>query len=197
MLGFSDRWREREYLYTFTEVCDRAGCHCVGQQVICHDYGDVLFVPQFNVHYANKCLHYCACFEEDPTFSLETAEVLSQSSSEPSVNSYQVDWAAHNAQKLREVYSGVSFSNSAPNGRSIEHSTPQSVRPNRLNGGKPCFAGQAAGWVIESFASGKCCPGYSFSPLTASQAYVNYGLPIGYIVAGVTSVGLCLRTLSG
>ena len=205
MLGYDDTWGEREYLYTFTDLCDRAGCHCLGDRVVCHHWG-ILFVPVFYQWYKDQCLAVCECFEEDPDLLLSntTMESASSSSSDTgstatSVNNYKLDWALDNAQKMRQVYSPSAVTNSLPNGRSIEDSAlpASSSLPSRLNGGKPCLAGQAAGWTFQKYARGRCCPGYAFSELTASEAYVNYGLPIGNIVAGIWIVGMCLKSQPG
>jgi len=204
ILGYNDQWGEREYLYTFTDLCDRAGCRCVGNRVVCSNWG-ILFVPDFYHWYRNRCLHLCECFEENSDLFSDTAsEAASDSSSEtwsslPNVNKYKTDWAAKNAQTMRLVYNPTIFANVSQNGRSIEHSAPPvaSMVPNRLNGGKPCLAGQAAGWTFKNFARGQCCPGYGFHALTASELYVNYGLPVGDVVAGVSIVGICLKPISG
>lgn len=203
-LGYSDRWGEREYLYTFTDLCDRAGCRCSGSTVVCDNFSYILFMAQLHTRYQVDCLRSCECFEEDEDLEIGSVAASANSSidtwgSEPSVNDYEnFDWASLNAQRMRQVYGHVLNTNAIENGRSIENSSPVPVQPpSRLNGGKPCLAGQAAGWVFESGATGRCCPGYTFNALTASEAYVNYGLPINWIVAGVTSVGMCLKPASG
>lgn len=198
VVGYDDRWGEREYLYTFTDICDRAGCHCSGSTVVCDNHGYILFVPEFFQYYVDDCLRECECFEEDPDVPMASSTISnfsSDMSSTSSINNYEkVDLAAFNAQKMKQIYSPVTVNNAIENGRDIEHSTPVTVQPpSRLTGGKPCLAGQAAGWTFESGSKGICCPGYAYDALTASEAYVNYGLPIGWIVAGVTSVGMCLK----
>ena len=202
ILGYDDRWGEREYLYTFTDLCDRAGCHCVGNRVVCSQWG-VLFVQAFHDWYHNRCEAVCECFEENSELFSDTESASDSStdtwSSVGSVNNYQTDWAAENAARMRLVYASVAIANSSLNGRIIEQSTPPVPRaaPSRLNGGKPCLAGQAAGWTFSDFARGRCCSGYTFRALTASEAYVNYGLPIGNVMAGIATVGICLKTTSG
>lgn len=106
--------------------------------------------------------------------------------------------ATANAQVMREVYFP---GGNLQNGRAIERSTPTNGTNgrNRLNtspgmAGK-CLAGQAAGWTHADVASKQCCPGYGFSALSASEAYVNYGIPIGDIVAGIASIGICLKSM--
>lgn len=197
ILGFNDPWGEREYLYTFTDLCDRAGCHCLGNQVVCTNWG-ILFMPDFYHWYHDVCMESCECFEEDSDTMSETSSQASNASSTTwsSVSSNKRDWAAENARKMRQVYSPIA---TTKNGRSIENSAPPASRtpPSRLTGKKPCLAGQAAGWTFDNFAKGHCCPGYSFQELSASEAYVNYGLPIGNIVAGIWTIGMCLKTVSG
>ena len=203
MLGYDDPWGEREYVYTFTDICDRAGCHCEGDQVVCSNRG-LLFVTEFYFWYKDQCASRCECFEEDldvllTTESLSNSSVSDTWSSVGSVKNYQSDWALYNAKKMREVYGYASSANNPENGRSIEDSTPSVSNrlPSRLRGRKPCLAGQAAGWTFQDFTKGHCCPGYAFNRLTASEAYVNYGLPIGNIVSGIWIVGICLKTTSG
>lgn len=202
-LGYDDRWGEREYLYTFTDLCDRAGCHCSGSAVVCDNFAYILFVAPLNTRYRVDCLRSCECFEEDEDLDTGSVAVSANSSidtlaSESSVNNYDnFDLAASNAQRMKQVYGHVTAANAIENGRNIEGSDPVPFQPpSRLNGGKPCLAGQAADWVFESGTTGRCCPGYAFNALTASEAYVNYGLPINWIVAGVTSIGMCLRSAS-
>lgn len=171
---------------------------------MCDNSGYILFVAQFYSRYQADCLRHCECFEEGENSETESVAASGDSSintwsSGSSVNNYEnFDLAALNAQKLKQVYSPVTATDAIENGRNIEHSSPVPAQPpSRLNGGKPCLAGQAAGWVFERGATGKCCQGYAFNALTASEAYVNYGIPIGWIVAGVTNVGMCLRPVSG
>lgn len=203
-LGYDDRWGEREYLYTLTDLCDRAGCRCSGSTVVCNRFDYILFVVGFYIQYEADCLQKCECFEEDEDLEIEcitasTNSTIDTCSSGSSVNNYKSsDLAALNAQTMKQVYGHFGVTKVIENGRDIEHSSPVSVQPpSRLNGGKPCLAGQAAGWAFESGVTGRCCPGYTFNALTASEAYVNYGLPIGWIVAGVTIVGMCLKSASG
>ena len=205
-LGYNDEWGERQYLYTLTDLCDRAGCHCMGNDVSCDNWEYTLFVTDLHTKYQALCLQRCTCFEEDSLIDESTTAATSDSeadiesvSSNPSIKNYSNDWAADNAQKMRQVYSPIPQANGTENGRAIEQSAPPIVDalPARLNHGKPCVAGQAGGWVFENRAAQGCCPGYDFSALTPSQAYVNYGLPIGYIVAGVSSVGMCLKHKAG
>ena len=204
-LGYTDIWGEREYLYTMTDLCDRAGCHCVGNEVVCDNWEYRLFMPDLHSAYLAQCLQRCECFEEDSSVGVSTTAMLTDSeddtesvSSEASVNNYATNWAAQNAQKMQEVYSPRPDPNGTENGRVIEQSAPPVVGtlPARLTHGKPCLAGQAGGWVFQNRAAQRCCPGYDYTALTASQAYVNYGLPIDYIVAGA-SVGMCLKALGG
>lgn len=207
MLGYTDQWGEREYLYFLTDLCDRAGCLCVGTQIVCYDSGNILFVRVFQVRYEELCVASCRCFEEDVNVRYQTTEVPSDSSSNTwssassasSTSDLDRDWAAENAQRMRQVYNPFFVTNYSQNGRSIENSGPPAanIPPNRLNKGRSCLAGQAAGWVFENYAARQCCPGYAFSALTTSEAYVNYGIPIGYLVAGVWSIGMCLKSISG
>ena len=202
MLGYDDPWGEREYVYTFTDICDRAGCHCEGDQAVCSHWGP-LFVSQLYLWYKDDCLTRCECFQENSDILLTTESISDSAlsdtwSSVGSVKNHQSDWALYNARKMREVYGYSASANRSENGRDIEESTPSiaDMLPNRLNGGKPCLAGQAAGWTFQDFTRGHCCPGYWFNRLTASEAYVNYGLPIGNIVSGIWVVGMCLKTIS-
>lgn len=172
--------------------------------MVCDNFAYILFVAQLHSRYHVDCLRSCECFEEDEDLDIGSEAASADSSvdtwgSASSVNNYDnFDLAASNAQRMKQVYGHVTATNAIENGRNIENSSPVPVQPpSRLNGGKPCLAGQAAGWVFESGATGRCCPGYTFSALTASEAYVNYGLPIGWIVPGLTSVGMCLRSASG
>jgi len=118
--------------------------------------------------------------DSDSTWSsVDTSEMVNE------------DWAAENAQVMRGVYFG---GGGVQAGRALEQSNTTTT--NRLNsrpGRGSCLAGQAAGWTYESVATKQCCSGYSFSALTASEAYINYGIPIGDIVAGVASIGMCLK----
>lgn len=193
ILSFSDFWGEQQQLFRLTELCDRAGCHCQGAEMLCFNWGYVLFEQALYEAYREDCENACWCQEEastesdsesdDSSVSLSSSDTWSSADS----TSRDVDWAAENAQLLRNYYASVV--------RTFDTST--GVAPNRLNNGIPCRAGQAAGWVFASGASGKCCPGYSYTALTASEAYVLYGLPIGSIVAGVRSIGMCLKAVSG
>ena len=198
VLGYDDFWGEREYLYTMTDLCDRAGCHCINDRLVCSNLWGVLFVPAFHHWYYDRCMESCECFEED--LNSQASEISSDvSSSLESANSNHIDWAAENAEKMSEVYNSHSNHDASRNGREIEDSAPPASRlpQNRLTGGKQCLAGQAAGWTSDNFANGHCCPGYSFREMSASEAYVNYGLPIGNIVAGIWVVGMCLKGKSG
>lgn len=205
ILGYDDPWGEREYLYTFTDICDRAGCHCVGDRVSCNIDWGIFFVPDFYQHYSRLCLAVCECFEEDSSIlsvsASETSSIASNDtrSSMTNAKNYQTDWAAQNAEKMRSIYSHIPSASGLQNGRDIEDSAPPgtSVSPNRIYGSKPCLAGEAAGWTFQNFANGHCCPGYTFNRLSASEAYGNYGLPIGDIVSGIWVVGVCLKILSG
>lgn len=161
--------------------------------MLCFNWGYVLFEQALYEAYREDCENACWCQEEASTESDSESDDSSVSWSSSDTwssadsTSRDVDWAAENAQLLRNYYASVV--------RTFDTST--GVAPNRLNNGIPCRAGQAAGWVFASGASGKCCPGYSYTALTASEAYVLYGLPIGSIVAGVRSIGMCLKAVSG
>lgn len=65
MLGYTDSWGEREYLYTFTDICDRTGCYCQGAIVQCSNIDYILFVAEFWIWYADACEANCRCFAEE------------------------------------------------------------------------------------------------------------------------------------
>ncbi|CAD6579974.1 MAG: hypothetical protein ASARMPRED_009311 [Alectoria sarmentosa] len=195
ILSFTDVWGERQLLFRFTDLCDRAGCHCEGDEMMCFNNGYVLFENALYEMYGGDCESACRCLEEglneaasEPDEgSVSSSSLSSDTWSSADSTSRDVDWAAENAQLLRNYYASLV--------REFDSSTGEA--PNRLNNGIPCLAGQAAGWVLARGEIGQCCPGYSFNALTASEAYVLYGVPIDYIVAGVRSIGMCLKSISG
>lgn len=151
--------------------------------MVCYNWGYVLFENALYNWYEDDCVLACHC--EEPETGRTTSS--STNSTWSSADSKDQDWAEENAQLMREHYATL-------NG----HSALRMNRThNRLNTQLPCRAGEAAGWVFESRALKDCCPGYLFNALTAQEAYVNYGVPISYIIAGVISIGICLKPKPG
>lgn len=167
--------------------------------VQCSNWGYVLFVRGFWDWYRRDCEVGCRCFEEEVGMGtgVDTGvgTGVGSTDSDSTWSSVGEDWAGKNAQVMREVYLG---GGDVVSGRVLEQSNGSSAVGNRLSNspgrvGK-CLAGQAAGWTYENVAGRRCCPGYGFSALTASEAFVNYGIPIGDVVAGLVSVGMCLKS---
>ena len=171
LIEYIDQWGDIDYIEDNVDLCDRAGCRCDGHRIVCDndDSNNVFFVQAIHDAYARQCSRNCDCL------AMPEEEVQGQ-------NRVQVGDLEFigNRGGSNNVINRLN-----PEGAAMGHGA--------------CLAGEAAGWTFKKFASKKCCQGYSFQALSAQEAYANYGVAphAGDIVAGIVTIGVCLKSLGG
>lgn len=190
-----------DILYTSDQLCDRAGCHCVGSRMICSIEGTRFYNSAISAVYHEKCASRCRCVEElssdpesDTTWSSAGSGASSngessgesggdltetEDGSEYSDDSIHDHWA-HNMAVIRANYD---------HGKAKNPVHDKTCLPSRLGQCNSCMAGPAAGWT---FNSADCCPEHSLEIITPQEAFTQFAMPVDILVTNHISVGVCL-----
>lgn len=183
-----------DILHTSDQLCDRAGCHCAGAEMICSIEGTRFYNAAINAVFHDQCASRCRCVEEiltdpDTDSTWSPADSAWSSDGESDYDDYSDDsihdhWA-HNIAVIRANYA---------NGRArdpIDDQSSQTCVPNRLQECETCLAGPSAGWTLNS---ADCCPDYSLETITPQEAFTQFAMPISTLVSNHISVGVCMPT---
>lgn len=190
-----------DILYTSDQLCDRAGCRCVGSTMLCSIEGTRFYNSAISALYHEKCASRCRCVEEidsdpdsDTTWSSAGSAASSDgesdgqpgggsdgedNGSEYSDDSIYDHWA-HNMAVIRANYD---------HGKAKNPVHDKTCLPSRLGQCNSCMAGPAAGWTLKST---DCCPEYSLETITPQEAFTQFAMPVSILITNHISVGVCM-----
>ena len=172
---FTDANGEEEYIVSRDDLCYFAGCKCVKGAVVCpRDFGQVHFVLEIYNAYVDECFHTCHC------------EALPGETSANTVQLGEIPGVGNNVNLIGNL--------GGPN-NAVNRNNPNGL----ALGTGACLAGPTAGWTFKALADKACCSGYTFAELTPQQAYSSWGVmpTAAEVIAGVATMGVCLKAVQG